>query len=205
MASNIYRIIDEADIIELLKKYPTKIILAVFATKNNNSRAIKLCLRELSKQYVHAFFLYIDVAQYTHHGILEIHGLPSFNIYLNEQSIIWAEGDIVNNIKKCFAMMETRNPTLTKALHGLLQSPAQQPIQQIPQQPPIQQEPLQQPIINKDNYVENNYEYNDEEIKNNDTHKKVKKCKKNETISKIVDKLSKIKDQKKKTEDLINE
>ena len=150
--SNIYRVINEEHIGEILRNNRFKLVTVAITSKlNDHEGKIKRCLINLSRQYVNSIFLYVDVNQYEHHNVILIDTLPTTIVFFNGCEFYRICGQDINSIIKCVSIGELKSRQIT--LRALS---AQQPVQQLsqlqhplvqqqPEHSPVQQSQLQQP------------------------------------------------------------
>jgi hypothetical protein len=148
--SNIYRVIDEEHLFEILINNMFKVVVASFTSKiNDTGYNIKKCMLGLSSDFKNSIFLYIDVDKYKQYGRIAIDSLPTTIIFFQQKELYKIMGKDVLVIEQCFkdAEIKTRQITL-KMMHPppiqQIQQQMQQPMQQQMQQPMQQQ--MQQPM-----------------------------------------------------------
>ena len=90
--SNLYQVLNENDLIDILNKNQNKLIIMLFSAKwCQPCKMIKPVFIKLSKKHVKSLFLYIDINNYnecktTNKPISfldKVEGLPTFLYYIN--------------------------------------------------------------------------------------------------------------------------
>lgn len=119
--SNIYKVINEDHLFEILENNKLKLVMVSFTSKENDvGNKIKKCFIELAKENRDSMFAYIDVKQYNNNGKITIDGLATTEIFLNNKQVFLIQGNDVNLITKTFSK--------AKQLLANIQKPVQQPV-----------------------------------------------------------------------------
>jgi DNA polymerase III gamma/tau subunit len=166
--SNIYRVLNEEDLAELIEKNKFRVTVVIYTSKLNDiGKKIKKFLVELAYSYKESIFIYIDVDNFNTRNTINITRLPTSFIYFNRQAFYEIIGYDIEKIKSCFIEIEMRGRPITQnflskqqsttninpqeqikvnyPLHQALFNQQQIPQQQMqPQQMPQQQMPQQQ-------------------------------------------------------------
>jgi hypothetical protein len=168
--SNIFKIIDEDHLLEILNKYQMKLTTVSFTTKQNDSdRAMKNCLIKLAKEYRSHMFIYIDLDNYKTRNIIKDINMGDTVIYFcypryeyaakivnrDVEAVVDIFKDTETRIRmKIIQLQQQQNKPIAKpvAPQPQTQQPAQAPMQQQIPQVQVPQlahpVPVQQPIYN---------------------------------------------------------
>lgn len=123
MTSNIYRVIDEDHLFEILQNNSTKLVVVTMTTKlADPGNSIKKCLIGLSEKYKHCMFIYIDIDRYKNKGQVKIPGIPSTLMFFMHQARVVVSGNNINEITQAFKDTEER-------VQYVLEHPPQQQVQ----------------------------------------------------------------------------
>jgi len=169
--SNIYRVIDEEHLIEILENNRFKIVLTIYTSKVNDvNKTLKNFLIDIASSNNDAIFIYIDMDNFQQREMTNnIDDLPTSFVYFNLRPTHKIIGGNVKYIKQCFDEQErearrvlqnaqmrqtqtsvVRNPVpIHPALFNQIQQPmqplmpVQQPVNQYYQNPSIQQPNMQ--------------------------------------------------------------
>jgi hypothetical protein len=112
--SNIYRITNENDIIEIVEHNLYKLIVVSFTTKQYKHNEFKKCLIDMASKFQNSIFLYVDVNNYMSSGNLKIYNIPETIIVYNRERCIQIDGINFGLLvgKFCEFEMKTRPITL---------------------------------------------------------------------------------------------
>lgn len=81
--NNIYRVIDESHILEILENNPYKFVVVTFTSKQSDfNKKIYKRLISLAKEHTDAIFIYIDVEDYKYIGRIKVNKITSTMIFL---------------------------------------------------------------------------------------------------------------------------
>lgn len=112
--SNIYRITNENDIVEIVEHNLYKLTVVSFTTKQYKHNEFKKCLNDLASKFRNSIFLYVDVNNYLSNGNLRIYNIPETIIVYNGKRCVQIDGinfDLIVD-KFCEFEMKTRHITL---------------------------------------------------------------------------------------------
>lgn len=163
--SNIYKIIDEEHLLEILNKYQMKLTTVSFTTKQDDAdRAMKNCLIKLAKEYVNHMFIYIDLDNYKTKNVVKDISVGDTIIffcyprYECAAKIVKRDVDAVVDIfkdtearirMKMMQLQQQQNKPPAKQAPIAPQQVVQQPVRTIPtqkQQPMMPQPVYQTPV-----------------------------------------------------------
>jgi len=138
--SNIYRIVDETHLCDIIDRNQFKVIVVSFGNKRTNGHILKKSLVELSKKFQQSIFLYVDVDQYTRTGIVKVGGVPTTMIFFNKELTVEITGINPSGLNDVFCDFEQRTRHITNQSTNKQQTVIQtQPINKVTQQTIVQQ------------------------------------------------------------------
>jgi Mg-chelatase subunit ChlI len=195
--SNIYRIVDEEHLIEIVDHNPYKIIVVTFTTQQNHHNEFKKCLIELSSKFKDSIFLYVDINKYSNKGILRVYKIPETIFVFDRKRIVQIDGFELNQIVNRFYEFEAHTRSITNKVM----------VERIKH--------VQENIENSDesNNEESNNDENDDDKSDNDKNNehsdhdhnaKTRKNSKND-ISAVIQKLEMVKKTKETEEKIISD
>lgn len=107
--NNIFRVLNENDLVEILNSYTTKMIVISFISKTSDTNCgIKKALVKLSQENPENIFLYIDVHNYLQTNsilINHIQGVPTTFFYYANEEIACAKGNHISDIVDTFYLL----------------------------------------------------------------------------------------------------
>jgi hypothetical protein len=134
--SNIYSVIDEDHINEILTNNRFKIVSIAFVTDRSDvNKSIKKTFISLANELKSSFFIYINLDNYQSRGRFELEGVPTILIYFNMRRIGKISGGNIKDIKSCIYELEEQTRNI-QPVH-----PPTVPSQQQPQMVPSHQQP----------------------------------------------------------------
>ena len=154
MTNNIYRVINEPDLNEILLDNSHRLVCVVFLTKNADPQLnIKKCFIQMAYENPNNFFIYIDLNSFTFtEKRFTFDRLPTTFYYLDNEEIANVQGnnvhkiyDTFNQLVKLINQKISENKTTVSINTNFFNTPQQQPSIQQPTEQPIQAS-TQQPI-----------------------------------------------------------
>lgn len=123
--SNIYRVINEEHLNEILTNNLFKIVLVSFTTKAADATgSVKKCLINLAASFKNSIFIYIDVDNYIRQGIINVDSLSTL-IFFQKKIFYKIDNNDCETIEKYFFDSEQRTRNITH--NALFGEPVQQP------------------------------------------------------------------------------
>ena len=130
--SNIYRVIDEEHLDEILLNSMFKLVYVFFTSKvNDTNNGLKKILFNMSQKHKNSMFIYVDVDNYKTQNKAKVDNLPTIVCYFQSQEMFRITKNVPEQIVCLFEDLEvkTRKTTLNY-LYGL-NNPEQQTQQPI--------------------------------------------------------------------------
>ena len=144
LPNNIFKIVNEEHILEILNLNPFKLVTVVFTSKQNDvGSELKKCIVTLAREFANSLFLYVDVDQYTTQQRILIDKIATTYIFFKGMVGAQITGSDVYYIVKSFKTLESQSRHVTQQYLEQLAVVSKQQAQ-IKQQPVMQQPVMQQ-------------------------------------------------------------
>lgn len=110
---NIYRVVNEEHLIEILERNLFRIVMVSFGTKQLGGHIFKKYLVDMAKKYPNSIFLYVDLDQYETQRKINLITVPTTIIYFNKNQCGQIPKMNFDDVTKIFCHIEQQSRHVT--------------------------------------------------------------------------------------------